>query len=991
MYLNPVFELHPSIYAARSLIRYYHHAQEMEEELAVDSVIPNLDYDSSGDLVLGGSEQGKLKCGGAVTVSSLDSVSAKKQDNSRNTEDIQWLSDTNRISNIENKVSGLSLDEEQNESSYYFEPNTNNSVDITLCSNSSNMVLPDKKDIFSTVCDNVLNAVDNGDVISKHSNSTISFSSEGLPEKSVLLAAVASDVEAPTIPLCTNEVDEKITNSVFSSVVNTDGCLSDSVPSICKTVSNTDHSIRSSCGGATADMSSKEDCRHLQHEGEGLNSVNSQYFDSNCNKSEDGLSNLVNSKNGTTRPEDTGLYLYVDLHGHASKKGIFMYGNYFEDLEDSIECMLLPKIMSLNSLNFHFTACNFTERIMYLRDRRGGMSREGSGRVAVLKTTGLVHSYTLECNYNTGKLVNVLPPCVKESKNSSAVTSMVPPKYTPQVFEEVGRALGISILDLTGSNPWSRIPNSEFRSLSGIRDWLKINCLPEQNYVHKMMQDHKQVKCQPYNAQVGGIAGMSNGVPPRLKHASGRKNRLTTNKCDTNCARTRRLAPLVTKSSESKVGSVKVSSSSHHGIPCHADLKSVKDSIENVGGDSERKENLSSFQAGSCSQSSSCVKVAKVFPEPKENIGPCSSQRCPGTSKKFKNVQGSGSGVLKQVLAVQRKCATIGVLAGGSKMSKGGIMSGRLQRITTVGSMTVAKKGTRASSPTDVRFAKFRKSGVTKLPQGASQGEHAYLKAHSTKCISGSNQDGVGIIHTKSCSSVDKTRCAEDEQKIISDQTVVKQGPKRLKMSAFKAEKSCGNFPFSEVPYKSDALINKVKLKEICMVKVGKEKKLLNKSDVNFKSISFDDNAEPPPLSQKGDILWDSNQNPQNISLDSSYQNFPKVRGKLTRKKPLPKNSNAKSIMPVTGTFVSDCQGTGSGNKVMYSTKSEKQGKGHVPHLSPIKTLQKRKNTDSGRKHSQVSLRSCATSVNRAQASSGDSNRSIRLEKKRKKLTSKFL
>jgi hypothetical protein len=47
--------------------------------------------------------------------------------------------------------------------------------------------------------------------------------------------------------------------------------------------------------------------------------------------------------------------------------GIFMYGNYFEDVEDSIECMLLPKIMSLNSQNFHFTACNFTERIMYLR------------------------------------------------------------------------------------------------------------------------------------------------------------------------------------------------------------------------------------------------------------------------------------------------------------------------------------------------------------------------------------------------------------------------------------------------------------------------------------------------------------------------------------------------------------------------------------------------------------------------------------------------
>jgi hypothetical protein len=426
-------------------------------------------------------------------------------------------------------------------------------------------------------------------------------------------------------------------------------------------------------------------------------------------------------------------------------------------------------------------------------------------------------------------------------------------------------------------------------------------------------------------------------------------------------------------------------------------VKSVKDSIENAGEDSERKENLSSFQAGSCSQSPSCVKVAKVFPEPKENIGPCSSQRCPRTSKKFKNIQGSGSGVLKQVLAVQSKCATIGVLAGGSKMAKGGIMSGRMHRISTVGNMTVAKKGTRASSPTDIRISKFRKSDVTKLPEGASQEEHMYFEAQSTKsmleCIGqkGSKQDGVGIITAKSCSSVDKTGCAEDEQKILSDQTVVKQGPKRLKVSAFKTENTCGNLPLSEVLCKNDALISKVKLKEIYMVKVGKEKKLLNRCDANLKSISLDDNAESPTLSQKGDILWDSNQNPQNISLSSSYQNFAKVKGKPTRKDPLPQNGNVKSVMPVTRAFVSDSQGTGSGNKVMYSTKSDKQGKGQVPHLSPMKTLQKRKNTDFGRKQSQVSLRSCATSVNGARASSLESNQSIQIEKKRKKLASKFL
>lgn len=64
------------------------------------------------------------------------------------------------------------------------------------------------------------------------------------------------------------------------------------------------------------------------------------------------------------------------------------------------------------------------------------MSRAGSGRVAVLSTTGIIRSYTLECNYNTGRLVNVLPPTVKESAGK-VHTLLVPPKYTPQLFEEV--------------------------------------------------------------------------------------------------------------------------------------------------------------------------------------------------------------------------------------------------------------------------------------------------------------------------------------------------------------------------------------------------------------------------------------------------------------------------------------------------------------------------------------------------------------------------
>lgn len=197
-----------------------------------------------------------------------------------------------------------------------------------------------------------------------------------------------------------------------------------------------------------------------------------------------------------TDPAHSGLFLYLDFHGHASKKGIFMYGNHFPLIQDNVECMLLPKLMSLNSYNFHFSACNFSERNMYLRDRHGGLSREGSGRVAVYKATGLVRSYTLECNYNTGHIVNVLPPPAKETQDKRSTSLLVPPKYNPHVFEEVGRALGYSILDLTGSNPNSRLCNSEFRTIAGIREWLRTHAAAPESVIRTKPLPQVRVGCR---------------------------------------------------------------------------------------------------------------------------------------------------------------------------------------------------------------------------------------------------------------------------------------------------------------------------------------------------------------------------------------------------------------------------------------------------------------------------------------------------------------
>ena len=100
---------------------------------------------------------------------------------------------------------------------------------------------------------------------------------------------------------------------------------------------------------------------------------------------------------------ESGVAFYVDLHGHASKRGCFMYGNYFENEDTQVQNMMFAKLVSLNTAHFDFTSCNFTERNMTSKDRRDGMSKEGAGRVAMYKAIGIIHrfdafSVTLVCS-----------------------------------------------------------------------------------------------------------------------------------------------------------------------------------------------------------------------------------------------------------------------------------------------------------------------------------------------------------------------------------------------------------------------------------------------------------------------------------------------------------------------------------------------------------------------------------------------------------------
>lgn len=69
------------------------------------------------------------------------------------------------------------------------------------------------------------------------------------------------------------------------------------------------------------------------------------------------------------------------------------------------ENQLLPLLMTVNTPHFDFASCNFTLKHMSRIDSGdSGLSAEGTGRVFYGTRAGVLRSYTLECNYNTGKV-----------------------------------------------------------------------------------------------------------------------------------------------------------------------------------------------------------------------------------------------------------------------------------------------------------------------------------------------------------------------------------------------------------------------------------------------------------------------------------------------------------------------------------------------------------------------------------------------------------
>ena len=160
------------------------------------------------------------------------------------------------------------------------------------------------------------------------------------------------------------------------------------------------------------------------------------------------------------------IYCFIDLHAHASIKGIFTFGNLMKDFKQQIESALFPKFMELNSPNFHWKQCSFKDNTEQTDKPK---NRVGTARTFGHLCTGIPRVYTLECNYNSGFKVNETYPSNLEespySDHKSYVYSNGPPLYDTEIFEETGKSVCVSILDMIDKNPFSRLKNSPFKDL----------------------------------------------------------------------------------------------------------------------------------------------------------------------------------------------------------------------------------------------------------------------------------------------------------------------------------------------------------------------------------------------------------------------------------------------------------------------------------------------------------------------------------------------
>ncbi|CAK9111017.1 unnamed protein product [Durusdinium trenchii] len=173
------------------------------------------------------------------------------------------------------------------------------------------------------------------------------------------------------------------------------------------------------------------------------------------------------------------LLFYLDLHGHASKRGCFLYANRMAGPGQGWNSGF-ARLCQMNSPHFELEQCEFGDEVDKEIEGRegevlrsasskptgldsGNRGKRGSGRVAIHRDCRLCNAYTLECNYNKGRATRpIVPPkgLLGADPPAAELFTEEPVPYAQGVWAQVGEACVVSILDLFGHNCHSRMLNS---------------------------------------------------------------------------------------------------------------------------------------------------------------------------------------------------------------------------------------------------------------------------------------------------------------------------------------------------------------------------------------------------------------------------------------------------------------------------------------------------------------------------------------------------
>lgn len=120
----------------------------------------------------------------------------------------------------------------------------------------------------------------------------------------------------------------------------------------------------------------------------------------------------------------------------------------------------------------------------------------------------LIHSYTLECNYNCNKHTNEVVAVnnahlLGNEDPTSAVTydAIVHEKYTPSIWGCVGRACMIALLDIRKHNPCSRLINTKIKTLERLREMIQ-----------SVVKQRKEYRGQGYTSAIPATATPAAGA-----------------------------------------------------------------------------------------------------------------------------------------------------------------------------------------------------------------------------------------------------------------------------------------------------------------------------------------------------------------------------------------------------------------------------------------------------------------------------------------------